>query len=44
MSEAISVNSGLTRGGRKKAMNEAYTQKTQQGYVSDDKDADEDED
>lgn len=44
MSEAISVNMGLTRGGRKKAMNEAYTQKTQQGYVSDDKDADEDED
>ncbi len=44
MSEAISTNMGLTRGGRKKAMNEAYTQTTQQGYVSDDKDADEDKD
>jgi Ca-activated chloride channel family protein len=44
MSRSISANLGLTKGGRKKAMNEAYTQTTQQGYVSDDKDADEDKD
>jgi Ca-activated chloride channel family protein len=42
MSRSIETNMGLTRGGRKKAMNEVHTQTTQQGYVSDDEDADED--
>lgn len=38
ISEDISVNSGLTKYQRKKVVNEAYTQTTQQGYTSDEKD------
>jgi Ca-activated chloride channel family protein len=37
MSRSVETNMGFTRGGRKRAVNEAYTQTRQQGYVSDGK-------
>jgi Ca-activated chloride channel family protein len=43
MSRSISTNEGLTRGGRKSEINKAFSQITQQGYVSDEeKDKDKD--
>jgi Ca-activated chloride channel family protein len=44
MSESIGINKGLIRGGRKRAINEAFTQTRQQGYVADEKKDDKESD